>query len=227
MTNPYRLCRHFIGLFKFRWPELWVGILASLVAASLWAIGEAVFYSKSNFSSVSHAPATLQNPPSHVDLTAECEELAGDPDDPRIRDGVPLDQIKAKPALEACNAAVQHDPGNPQLIHQRGRAYQAAGDSNACSDFSVAARDGYPPAMTKDAECFIIEDRYDIAEPKLRAAIAAGSAEALYWMGLLEIQGKLASKNEATSGRDFIRQAAQMGNPKAILYARLLNISVK
>src|SRR5262249_47908958 len=57
----------------------------------------------------------------------ECDLLAAEPDNNVFVAGVEFDRIDTKAAIPACEQAVKRDAGNPRLMHNLGRALDAAG----------------------------------------------------------------------------------------------------
>ncbi|MCK5373842.1 MAG: sel1 repeat family protein [Alphaproteobacteria bacterium] len=90
----------------------------------------------------------------------DCDRLAADPYDlKKNTEGIALGDIKIDLAVEACMLAVEHDPENPRMYFQLGRAMSVAGDEEASLEFlSLAANSGYSPAAYYLGEIFLVED---------------------------------------------------------------------
>ena len=95
------------------------------------------------------ADETVPGPAGRTVTVTACDRWAADPDDPaHVAPGVDRTLINTRQALRACSAAVAADPGNPRLIHQLGRALDAAERyEEAVQAYRRAADAGYAPAM--------------------------------------------------------------------------------
>ncbi|PJE35627.1 hypothetical protein CVM52_16175 [Pseudooceanicola lipolyticus] len=98
----------------------------------------------------------LIRPPSGVPDRSgitECDLLAGDPSDPdQPAPGVKLEDTPPDydfdRAIDACIAAVEHDPGATRQLYQLGRVLDFLGDAeNAQPYIDAAAERAYPPAL--------------------------------------------------------------------------------
>jgi hypothetical protein len=79
----------------------------------------------------------------------ECDRLAAHYDDPEaVTDGVSREAMDLPAAIEACEAAVAADPGNPRLNYQLARAYGYSGQHAAGQPYRDAALSaGYPQSL--------------------------------------------------------------------------------
>ncbi len=83
----------------------------------------------------------------------ECDQLAGDPNDPTLKSkGVILEDVSIDydfdRAVEACIAAVEHDPSNTRQVYQLARILEFLGDAETAAHYAeVAATRKYAPAI--------------------------------------------------------------------------------
>ncbi len=107
----------------------------------------------------------VQPPPSGEPDTngvRECDLLAADPHDPQklspgidfTTDDIDLDAFER--GIDACIAAVEHDPEDARQIYQLGRLLWYAGDQEMAKDYiEVAAQANYAPAIYYNAEMML------------------------------------------------------------------------
>ncbi|MCA3151563.1 MAG: sel1 repeat family protein [Rhodocyclaceae bacterium] len=88
---------------------------------------------------------------------ARCDELAADPDDPnRYGAGVPAERFAPGAAVEACQQALERNPGHPRAMFQLGRAFWLARkDDQGFDHLFNAAQLGYGPAMKVLGDAYI------------------------------------------------------------------------
>lgn len=79
----------------------------------------------------------------------ECDRMAAHYDDPEaVTDGVGRSDMDTQAAIEACQAAVAADPGNPRLNYQLARAYGYSGQHETGQPYRDAAlAAGYPQSL--------------------------------------------------------------------------------
>ena len=94
--------------------------------------------------------ALLISVPAHSDETADCDRLAGNPNDP-WHQGVGVDYWELDPgqAIPACERALEAHPGHPRLHYQLGRAFLHGEDyPRALAQLTAAADQGYAAAFS-------------------------------------------------------------------------------
>lgn len=107
----------------------------------------------------------------------ECDLLAADPDDPKkVAPGVPLEGLTAEHLLEACVAALEHDPENPRLQFQLGRVLMASGaEADGMVALRRAAEADYPAANAAIGMTLFLDDSKGAAAlSEMKKALAGG-----------------------------------------------------
>ena len=78
----------------------------------------------------------------------DCDLLAAEQINDISVPGVEFDRLNPTLATPACESAVSHEPGNPQLIHNLGRSYEKAGKfADAARMYEQAAALGFDWSM--------------------------------------------------------------------------------
>jgi tetratricopeptide (TPR) repeat protein len=113
----------------------------------------------------------------------ECDQLAGDPQDPaRVTEGIDLlqlpDDYDIERAIDACIAALEHDPSQIRFYHQLARVLDFVGAAeDADEPLQLALEGNYAPSQFIAAERAILsedEDSFFDAIDLLRASAAGG-----------------------------------------------------
>lgn len=80
-----------------------------------------------------------------TDEVHECDTLAAHPEDPyRMAEGLTMEQLVPRPALQDCGRAVKEHPSVPRFHYQLGRAQEASGQAEAAfASYNKAAELGH------------------------------------------------------------------------------------
>ncbi|MGB4867272.1 MAG: hypothetical protein WBP38_15405, partial [Hyphomicrobium sp.] len=107
----------------------------------------------------------------------ECDRLAAEPGDPfKMVDGVAVESVQADLALEACIAALEHDPANARLKFQLGRVLSLQGaDEQARGFLEAAASENYAASSVALGDLELLKDgREAAALAHYKKAVANG-----------------------------------------------------
>lgn len=156
----------------------------------------------------------------------ECDRLAADPDDPKkLTPGVAADKLSQDArALEACIAALEHDPANVRLRYQLGRVLLASGaDEEARSFLDRAALGGHAAAYASLGDLlFFDESAEKQALEQYRKALTGGYTAAKDRVDALSASQQIdISKGWPATGTIKLRcylEVSEVGGSNEILF---------
>lgn len=166
------------------------------------------------------SPAFAQGPESSI---SACDRLAASPLDstrPAGVEGVRPQNVDAKTAVPACEAALKTAPTSSRLMFQLGRAYAAANEHvKARQQYASADALGHVTATNNLGAYFVegLGGPRDLSEGRrlYEKAAAGGLALAMYNAGALYEEGKGVPKEYARAW-SWYERAAKADHPPAI-----------
>ena len=146
----------------------------------------------------------------------ECDELAGNPNDPRrVAAGIGFDLLKAhaQEAIKACDSAVQQNPTELRLRYEFARALSFTDRDMAFKILQGLIKQGYPSAYD-NLGWWYYQDKHDPAQAVslFRKGVRAGDPDAMLSLAEMISRGHTTPANATETPLELYRQAAQLGS---------------
>src|SRR5262245_43037969 len=204
----------------FHGPSLWLCLRAARPRCANWRKRDMrLAFVLVSIGMAAASPVFAQGPESSI---SECDRLAASPLDstrPAGVEGVRPQNVDAKTAVPACEAALKAAPTSSRIMFQLGRAYAAANEHvKARQQYASADALGHVTATNNLGAYFVegLGGPRDLLEGRrLYEAAAAGLALAMYNAGTLYEEGKGVPKEYARAW-SWYERAAKADYPPAM-----------
>lgn len=141
-----------------------------------------VFPQIANAAPTAILPSSQAAPTSAPVTVTDCDLLAANPNDTRrVTNGVKFPELRRnpQPAIEACDRAVNENPGELRLLYQKARALHAARDARVVPILDQLMANQYPSAFDNAAQLKADVQRWPEAEVLYRRGIRLGDPDAM------------------------------------------------
>lgn len=151
---------------------------------------------------------------------SRCDQLAGNPNDPRrAGPGVPYDVLKmqARDALEACTAAIAANPNELRFKYQLGRALEFVDRKRAFEIQSGLVKLRYPAAYD-NLGWMLFYDRKDISQAisHFRMGVELGDPDSMVSLADMIDRGAFNPPNSIYVKLSLFKRAAELGDQAAV-----------
>ncbi|MGM4924500.1 type IV secretory system conjugative DNA transfer family protein [Tardiphaga sp. 804_B3_N1_9] len=158
------------------------GPTVTLVRSETAPAPSVVFPPIANAAPMAALPAPQAAPTPAPAIVTDCDLLAANPNDTRrIANGVKFPELRRnpQPAIEACDRAVNDNPGELRLLYQKARALHAARDTRVLPILDQLMASQYPSAFDNAAQLKADAQRWLEAEVLYRRGIRLGDPDAM------------------------------------------------